>query len=169
MNGRLHLGHAFSLTKAEFAACYKRLRGFNVLFPFGFHCTGMPIQAAANKLKNEIKTFGNPPQFPNDDVAEVKETSSLEQQVAAMAKKGKAKKAKVVSKAAGNYQWESLKKMGIDESEIPEFAEAEKWLKYFPPFGRENFLERPSISDEVLSPRTRTPFTIVSYDGNLIL
>ena len=98
----------------------------------------MPIQAAANKLKNEIKTFGNPPQFPNDDVAEVKETSSLEQQVAAMAKKGKAKKAKVVSKAAGNYQWESLKKMGIDESEIPEFAEAEKWLKYFPPFGRED-------------------------------
>jgi len=44
MNGRLHLGHAFSLTKAEFAANYKRLRGYNVLFPFGFHCTGMPIQ-----------------------------------------------------------------------------------------------------------------------------
>ena len=39
MNGRLHLGHAFSLTKAEFAAGFKRLRGYNVLFPFGFHCT----------------------------------------------------------------------------------------------------------------------------------
>ena len=66
MNGRLHLGHAFSLTKAEFAAGFKRLRGYNVLFPFGFHCTGMPIQAAANKLKNEITKYGNPPPVPED-------------------------------------------------------------------------------------------------------
>jgi len=56
MNGRLHLGHAFSLTKADFAAGYQRLRGKHVLFPFAFHCTGMPIQAAANKLKREIET-----------------------------------------------------------------------------------------------------------------
>ena len=54
MNGRLHLGHAFSLTKAEFSARFQRLNGKNVLFPFGFHCTGMPIQAAANKVKKEI-------------------------------------------------------------------------------------------------------------------
>lgn len=53
MNGRLHLGHAFTVTKAEFAAGFQRLRGKRVLFPFGFHCTGMPIQAAANKLKRE--------------------------------------------------------------------------------------------------------------------
>lgn len=40
MNGRLHLGHGFSLTKCDFNARYKALNGFNVLFPFGFHCTG---------------------------------------------------------------------------------------------------------------------------------
>jgi leucyl-tRNA synthetase len=40
MNGKLHLGHAFSLTKAEFAARFKRLQGMNVLWPFAFHCTG---------------------------------------------------------------------------------------------------------------------------------
>ena len=33
MNGRLHLGHAFTVTKAEFAARFQRLRGKNVLFP----------------------------------------------------------------------------------------------------------------------------------------
>ncbi len=50
MNGLLHLGHAFSMSKCDFNAWYKRLCGFNVLFPFGFHCTGMPISAAAKKL-----------------------------------------------------------------------------------------------------------------------
>ncbi|KAF2591104.1 hypothetical protein F2Q70_00039869 [Brassica cretica] len=43
MNGYLHIGHAFSLFKADFASAYHRLRGANVLLPFGFHCTGMPI------------------------------------------------------------------------------------------------------------------------------
>ena len=40
MNGTLHLGHAFSMTKCDFNAWYKRIAGFNVLFPFGYHCTG---------------------------------------------------------------------------------------------------------------------------------
>ena len=54
MNGYLHLGHAFSMSKAEFANRFQRQRGKRTLFPFGFHCTGMPIQAAANRLKSEI-------------------------------------------------------------------------------------------------------------------
>jgi len=44
MNGRLHLGHSFSLSKVEFAIGYERLKGKRTLFPFGFHCTGMPIK-----------------------------------------------------------------------------------------------------------------------------
>jgi leucyl-tRNA synthetase len=36
MNGRLHLGHSFSLSKCEFAAGYQRMLGKHVLFPFGF-------------------------------------------------------------------------------------------------------------------------------------
>jgi leucyl-tRNA synthetase len=53
MNGRLHLGHGYSLTKAEFTARYQKLLGKNVLFPFAFHCTGMPIQSSAVKLQND--------------------------------------------------------------------------------------------------------------------
>jgi leucyl-tRNA synthetase len=44
MNGSLHLGHAFSLSKVEFLTRYERMRGKTVLFPLGFHCTGMPIK-----------------------------------------------------------------------------------------------------------------------------
>ena len=65
MNGRLHIGHAFSLTKAEFSAAYARMNGKKTLFPFGFHCTGMPIQAAAVKLAKEFELYGSPvPNFP---------------------------------------------------------------------------------------------------------
>lgn len=67
MNGRLHLGHTFTVSKAEFAAGYQRLKGKRVLFPFGFHCTGMPIKACADKIKREIEQFGNPPRFPEPE------------------------------------------------------------------------------------------------------
>ena len=43
-NGSLHLGHAFTISKIEFAAGYHRMVGKRVLFPHGFHCTGMPIK-----------------------------------------------------------------------------------------------------------------------------
>jgi leucyl-tRNA synthetase len=43
MNGYLHLGHAFSMSKAEYQVRYQRQRGRNALWPFAFHCTGMPI------------------------------------------------------------------------------------------------------------------------------
>ncbi len=70
MNGRLHLGHTFTISKAEFAAAYQKLKGKRVLFPFGFHCTGMPIKACADKIKREIETFGNPPVFPGRDAVD---------------------------------------------------------------------------------------------------
>jgi leucyl-tRNA synthetase len=54
MNGLLHLGHAFSASKCEFAARFQRLMGENTLLPFGFHCSGMPIRACADKLRKEL-------------------------------------------------------------------------------------------------------------------
>lgn len=52
MNGRAHIGHAFTLTRVEFMARYKRMKGYNVLFPFAFHYTGSPIVGAAQRIKS---------------------------------------------------------------------------------------------------------------------
>ncbi|KAF9762374.1 putative leucine--tRNA ligase, cytoplasmic [Nosema granulosis] len=54
MNGKLHLGHLFSISKSDFMSYYKEQQGYNVLFPLSFHCTGMPISASAKKLKEEL-------------------------------------------------------------------------------------------------------------------
>ena len=55
MNGTLHLGHAFSMTKCDFNAWYRRLAGYNVLFPFGFHCTGNPNTTQACPSPQQLK------------------------------------------------------------------------------------------------------------------
>lgn len=46
MNGSLHLGHAFTISKVEFATGYERMQGKRALFPWAFHCTGMPIRVS---------------------------------------------------------------------------------------------------------------------------
>ncbi len=84
-NGVPHLGHAFTYTSGEVLCRYKRMQGFNVLFPYAFHCTGTPIVAAADRIKE-----GEPGQ----------------------------------TKIMGD--------MGIPESDIPKFADAEHWTRHFP-------------------------------------
>ncbi len=52
INGRPHLGHYFStFLRPDVYARYKRMKGFNVLYPQGFHATGQPIAAAARRLR----------------------------------------------------------------------------------------------------------------------
>ncbi len=47
VNGFLHIGHTYTDVRPEVFARYKRMQGYNVLFPFAFHATGTPIEAAA--------------------------------------------------------------------------------------------------------------------------
>lgn len=56
-NGRLHLGHGYTIAQVEFAMRYQKLNGKNILFPFGFHGTGMPIIACAEKLKESLLQY----------------------------------------------------------------------------------------------------------------
>ncbi|KAF8411921.1 hypothetical protein HHK36_004479 [Tetracentron sinense] len=142
MNGFLHLGHAFSLSKLEFAAAYHRLRGANVLLPFAFHCTGMPIKASADKLAREIQKFGDPPAF-NTVVEEIIETE-LEQEVEngadqTLPDKFKSKKSKAASKSGGEkFQWEIMRSYGLSDIEISKFQDPYHWLTYFPPLAKED-------------------------------
>ncbi|MEM2025654.1 MAG: class I tRNA ligase family protein, partial [Desulfurococcaceae archaeon] len=49
-NGPLHIGHGRTYTIGDVIARYKRLRGFNVLFPMAFHITGTPIIAFSEMI-----------------------------------------------------------------------------------------------------------------------
>ncbi|XP_034181031.2 leucyl-tRNA synthetase [Osmia lignaria lignaria] len=128
MNGKLHLGHTFSLSKCEFATRYNRLLGKKVLFPFGFHCTGMPIKACADKLKREMDLYGYPPKFPEDQVLE-----SIVDDIV-MKDKSKGTKSKALAKTTvAKYQWQIMQSIGLKDEEIKNFADATYWLDYFPP------------------------------------
>ncbi|KAK1343426.1 hypothetical protein QTO34_016206 [Cnephaeus nilssonii] len=132
MNGRLHLGHTFSLSKCEFAVGYQRLKGKVCLFPFGLHCTGMPIKACADKLKREIELYGCPPDFPDEEEEEEEVNAKTEDAI--IKDKAKGKKSKAAAKAGSSkYQWGIMKSLGLADEEIAKFSEAEHWLDYFPP------------------------------------
>ncbi|OQR82037.1 leucyl-tRNA synthetase, cytoplasmic [Thraustotheca clavata] len=136
MNGMLHIGHGFTITKAEFATRYHRLKGENAMFPFGFHCTGMPIQAAANKLTTELNEYGFPPKFP---VEEAPAAPAAPKTPATAESKAKGKKSKTVAKTGGvARQYDILTKMIPDIELIPKFKDPIFWLQYFPPYGQEH-------------------------------
>lgn len=50
-NGYPHVGHTYTFLRGDAFARYKRMRGFNVLFPQGWHATGSPIYAAARRVQ----------------------------------------------------------------------------------------------------------------------
>lgn len=58
LNGNLHAGHTRTLTIGDAFARYMRMKGYNVLFPLGFHVTGTPIIGLAELIaKRDEKTI----------------------------------------------------------------------------------------------------------------
>lgn len=51
MNGPLHVGHGFTATRVDVYARFKRMQGFNVLFPWAWHWTGQPLAGASERVK----------------------------------------------------------------------------------------------------------------------
>ena len=74
VSGTLHIGHARSYSIPDIIARYKRIKGFNVFFPLGFHATGVDCAKIYEECKADpakgakkygleesaAKTFGSP-------------------------------------------------------------------------------------------------------------
>jgi leucyl-tRNA synthetase len=55
MNAAVHVGTAFTAAKVEYYARFKRMQGFNVLFPYAWHWTGQSIVGMSLRLKRGDK------------------------------------------------------------------------------------------------------------------
>ncbi len=72
VNSPFHMGHAYTYSIADTVARYKRMQGYNVLFPAGFHATGTPILSFAKRIKagdkGLIDEFKNIFNIPDEDI-----------------------------------------------------------------------------------------------------
>jgi len=140
MNGLLHLGHTFSLSKTEFSMGYERLKGKQTLWPFGFHCTGMPIQAAADKLRRDIVGMYGEIYDTKEETVEVKKEEE-EDAGPTDPTKFAGKKTKAVAKKGAGNSWQILESMDIPREQVPKFVDPVHWLHYFPPIAKEDLKE----------------------------
>ena len=56
MNAAVHIGTAFTAARVEFYARFRRMQGYNVLFPYAWHWTGKTIVGMSYRLKQGDKT-----------------------------------------------------------------------------------------------------------------
>ncbi|MEE8631767.1 MAG: leucine--tRNA ligase [Candidatus Bathyarchaeia archaeon] len=56
-NGPLHVGHAFTAARVDAFARFKRMQGFNVLFPWAWHWTGQAIAGASERIRSGDTDF----------------------------------------------------------------------------------------------------------------
>ncbi|MDD5474633.1 MAG: leucine--tRNA ligase [Candidatus Methanoperedens sp.] len=70
LNGNLHAGHTRTFTIGDVVARYRRMLGYNVLFPMGFHATGTPIVGLAEQIQKKdpetIRVYNQLHEIPLD-------------------------------------------------------------------------------------------------------
>ncbi len=59
VSGYLHVGHMRGFTYCDIIARYKRMTGYDVLFPAGFHASGIPSIGFAKKVERKDKNTIN--------------------------------------------------------------------------------------------------------------
>lgn len=58
-NSPQHIGHGRTYTLTDVHARFYKLKGYNVLFPMGFHYTGTPILGMSKRIQNKDKELIN--------------------------------------------------------------------------------------------------------------
>lgn len=80
-NSPQHVGHGRTYTLADVHARYKRMKGYNVLFPMGFHYTGTPIVSMSQRIKTNdlelIETFEQIYKIPDEVISSFKEPKKI--------------------------------------------------------------------------------------------
>lgn len=51
VSGRMHIGHACSYSQQDFIVRYKRMRGYNIFYPFGTDDNGLATERLVEKIK----------------------------------------------------------------------------------------------------------------------
>ena len=62
-SGNFHMGNVLNWTYIDTLARYKRLRGYNVLFPQGWDCHGLPTEVKTEEIHKIKKTDLPPAEF----------------------------------------------------------------------------------------------------------
>ncbi|MFC1802742.1 valine--tRNA ligase [Thermoproteota archaeon] len=62
-SGDFHMGNALNHTYIDICARFKRMKGYNVLFPQGWDCHGLPTEVAVEKAKGIKKRDVPPDEF----------------------------------------------------------------------------------------------------------
>lgn len=51
ISGKTHMGHVYGFIQQDFIARFKRMRGYNVFYPFGFDNNGLPTERFTERTK----------------------------------------------------------------------------------------------------------------------
>jgi len=79
VSGYLHVGHMRGFTYCDIIARYKRMTGHNVMFPAGFHASGIPSVGFAKKVERKDKnTLQNLKEYGCSDAQIKKLTDPVE-------------------------------------------------------------------------------------------
>lgn len=73
-SGAMHIGHGRTYTVPDVYARFKRMQGYNVLFPMGWHVTGAPVIGIAKRIARKdpwtLDIYKNIHKVPEDELNE---------------------------------------------------------------------------------------------------